>query len=180
MHINHMKQIISILTILLSLSSLFLPAQNTPQELGALAFQVFKTKNYAALDTLTPTVAQIIEIFNQKYPGHPFASDSAFPRKYRHHDQRFKDKCRRLMEDTTEINIDWKNASLQKVDYYERNRAPASDSAAKLFMVNYLDVHFTSRQDTMILQFRSIHEYKDRWKLGESMRITTPARMRKR
>jgi hypothetical protein len=143
--------------------------QKTPEELGKLTFETFKYKKLAVLDTLSPTAQQMVEILNAKYPENPLGKDTSFPRKYVHHNSGFKNKCIAFMEDTTYFNIDWKRARLLGVKFYERDLTPKADTSLPRYMVNYLDVTFISRQDTLLMSFKKIHSYRGTWKLGENV-----------
>src|SRR5690349_15948585 len=101
-----MRQIILVLTLFLLVNNRVF-GQKTPQELGQLVFKVFKYNETAVLDTLTPTHQEILDIYKSIDSTFQFPDD--FIEKYNFHDQRFKNKCKRIMTDTAVFKIDWRN-----------------------------------------------------------------------
>ena len=146
-------------------------AQKTPEELGSRVFNIFKSKDYAAIDTLTPSPSAIVSILRNKDPHETITKDSSFKGKYIIHDKLLKDKCKKFIDDTIEFNIDWQNASLKEVKYYVLGLKQKSDGLTKPVLINYLDIYFISNQETFLIQFRSIYSYNDIWKLGENVRF---------
>src|ERR1700747_2192012 len=115
-------------------------AQKTPEELGAIVFNVFKNKDYVALDTLTPGASAVMD-FLRKNANETIVDDSAFKSKYLFHDKQFKDKCKKFIEDTVNFKVDWKNAVLSDVKFYQLGLKQKSDGMTKPHMENYLDVY---------------------------------------
>lgn len=150
-------------------------AQKTPQELGRIVFDVLKSKNIDALDTLTPKSKDIIEILKKKYPTANVIYNDRFLEKYNYHDKRFKKICWEIRNDTTEIKINWDKATLTKVNYFEKPY-PYQDTTktSKPILVNYLDLYIASGTTTLILEFKEIYFHKDIWKLGEHVRGKKP------
>src|SRR5437899_4789399 len=113
-----MKQQVFILTIFLFMGN-FALGQKTPGDLGKIVFNIFKNHDTATLDTLTPNIKEIIDVYLRIDSTLEFVKDPDFPRKYGIHDKMFKEKCKAIMNDTTEFKIDWKNISLLDVKYSE-------------------------------------------------------------
>jgi hypothetical protein len=167
-----MRRQVFILTIFLFMSD-FVLGQKTPEDLGKIVFNVFKTHDITTLDTLTPTVKEIIDIYLRIDSTLEFIKDPDFPQKYRVHDEQFKEKCEAIMNDTTELKIDWKNISLLDVKYSEKKikNNESTTPASKSITINFLDIYLLSGQKKYLLQFKGIYKPKEIWKLGENMRI---------
>lgn len=170
-----------IMTIVLGSTVLPVWGQQTPEEFGKLVFNVFKTHDTLALDTMNPTCNQIIEIYSQIDSSQGFFKDSSFPRKYAYHDRQFKEKCKLLMSDSILRSkepiydkLNWKNAVLINTEFLEKEvKAQDSAKSSKSFKTNYLNIYFLSSGQKFQLQFKMIYKYKNVWKLGESVRIRT-------
>jgi hypothetical protein len=166
-----MKPQIFILTIFLLIGN-FTFGQKTPEDLGKLVFNIFRYHDTVTLDTLTPTSKEIIDIYMRIDSTLEFIKDPEFSRKYEYHDKQFKEKCKAIMNDTTEFKVDWKNISLLDVKYSEKEiKSNDSTSASKSITINYLDIYFLSGQRKYMLRFKGIYKQREIWKLGENMRI---------
>ena len=124
------------------------------------------------MDTLTPKSTDIIEILSSKYPSSQIETSDRFLKKYEYHDNRFKNICKDLRSDTTEIKINWEKSTLLKADFLEKP-SPYQDTTknSKPLLINYLDLYIASGTSTYILEFKEIYFYKGIWKLGEHFRI---------
>lgn len=158
--------------LLLTFNSAVSFGQKTPQDLGKFVFDVLKSKNFSALDTLTPKSTDIIVILKNKYPTAKIDTSDRFLKKYEYHDNRFKNICKDLRNDTTEIKMDWEKCTLTKVDFLEKP-SPYQDTTknSKPILINYLTLHIASEASTYILEFKEIYFYKGIWKLGEHVRF---------
>jgi len=157
-----------IIFFILTFSFIYSFGQKTPEDLGKLVFEVLKDKRFSALDTLTPKSTDIITILKNKYPSAQLDTSDRFLKKYEYHDKRFKNICKDIRNDTTEIKLNWEKSTLTKADFFERP-SPYQDSTknSKPIMTNYLDLHIASGASTYILEFKEIYFYKGIWKLGE-------------
>jgi hypothetical protein len=161
-------------TIILTIMLLFLVdynfAQRTPQELGKFAFLMFKNRDYAMLDTITPKCKDVIKILLNIDTSFNFVQAPDFERKYIAHDNLFKEKCRAIMTDTIELNINWSSATIETIEINQKTDEQQSLDARSL-MLCYLDIYFTSDNKKYLLQFKGIYRNNGIYKLGEKCRI---------
>ena len=142
-------------------------AQETPEDLGKMVFDVFKNKEIETLKKLTQSANEALDFYT-KLDSTVFSGKEAdFKRKYIYRDSVFQKKCVAIMTGKAGVNFD--SAILKDIKYLEKPLGQTSTGNA--LVKTYLEIYFLSENKKYSLQFKGIHKIDEVWKLGESVRI---------
>ncbi len=166
------KTIISILLVIIFSANLF--GQTTPDALGRMVFESFKAKDITKLDTLIPTASQIMTISKEKgLNTDEIKLRDNFEEVYKHHLQKFKDKCLKFIYDTIYFKVDWNSSTYDKSVMTEKEINLTLDSLqnSKRVKVHMLDIHFSDKGHSFIVAFKDVYNYRGLWKIGDNVKF---------
>ncbi|UAY53044.1 hypothetical protein [Ferruginibacter albus] len=144
--------------------------QRTPEELGRIAFNCFQKNQLDSFFKLKPTVSELTEL--GKNYGIDTTSDQYkdFLIRYPVVIKNFKERCKKLLEDSAELGFSWTTA---KIDTIEASTKTLSldnpDPKNKPVIITIIDVYILSNDKRFKLTLGDAALYNGIWKPGNNI-----------
>ena len=148
--------------------------QTTTDELARKVFSCFQTNDLSKLDTLIPTVGQIMEISKNKgFDVKEVALKKNYEEIHQQQILKFKEKCRRFISDTTIYRVDWTSSLFDTSILKEKEINLTIDSAqnSKKVIMYSLEIIFTDKINKYLIGFKDIYNYNGVWKIGDNVKF---------
>jgi len=166
------KKLIIVITCITALCFTKTYGQKTPEDLGQITFYCFKSNNLDSFYKLIPTINEVAEFGKTLGLDSNSTKFQEFIKRYPLVIQHFKQLCKNLQVDTTELNFSWTKAKLERIEKSEKtipidNRNPNSKTA----ILTIVDIYFTSNGETLKLTLGDANDYSGIWKPGNNIAL---------
>lgn len=158
--------------LILSITIIPLPvcSQKTPEELGKLLFNYFKEGSISKIDSLVPTLDEMIALAKKIGIDNDSKEYSEAISGYNSELDKFRENINGIYLDTSDNKLDWKKANFEKViSISDSMKIDNRDLNSKSVLVTRLSVYFSYNSHKFRITVDDAFEINGLWKLGNNI-----------